>query len=258
MFNLEKVQEKKDQLSLEELLLKELRALKIYPDSKKCEIDLGDERVVLDSIHECHNHLKHAIEELKDHLWESWKDLGHLSEIVHENNAGNSGGVDNLLFLNAVKNSFLLSRKFTDLEEVTHDVEQLFHIDASLVHEELISKFNLKYLEVRILHYLIMHEIYRSHVISSYLKTSKQKTAQVSGPWSNLDLPMQERAWEWTEDEEYQENRTKARREQTRYNPEYDKQGFFFVWQDFSRDPYRFEDFQKDSPYKSRGQVTIP
>jgi hypothetical protein len=87
-----------------------------------------------------------------------------------------------------------------------------------------------------------------------------RKTAQISGPWANLDLPMKERVWEWDSDgeSEYFENRTKARREQTRYNPEYDKQGFFYVWQDFTRDPYSFEDFKKDSPYKSRHQIAIP
>lgn len=240
----------------EDLLLQELRVLNVHPHHDRCELDIGDERVIGQSIKECLNHLKFAIKELKEHLWEAWKDLGHLAKVIAENGAGNNGGLDNLIFLNAVKKSFLLSRKFSDLDEVTSDIEKLFHIDAAEVHEKLIVKFNMKYIEIRVLHHLIMHEVYRSKVMSRYSQLKKQ--AQISGPWANLDLPMKERVWEWEEDEEYQENRTKARREQTRYNPEYDKQGFFFVWQDLTRDPYTFEDFKKDAPYKSRHLITIP
>ena len=84
------------------------------------------------------------------------------------------------------------------------------------------------------------------------------KEAQISGPWANLDLPMAERVWSWGEDEEYFDQRSKARKEQVRYNPEYDKQGYFFVWQDLNRDPYSFDDMKTDSPYKSRHMITLP
>jgi len=69
---------------------------------------------------------------------------------------------------------------------------------------------------------------------------------------------MKERMWEWSEDEEYFESRTKARQEQTRYNPETTSSGFHFVWQDLSTHPYSFSDMEKDSPYKSRHLLTTP
>lgn len=258
MFNLRQAQLEKASkpFTPEDLLLQELRILNVHPHYDHCEIDIGDERVVAKTIEDCRNHLRLAVKELKEHIWEAWKDLGHLAKVIQENGAGNNGGIDNLIFLNSVKTAYLLSRKFSDLDEITEDLQKLFHIDAAEVHDELIAKFNMKYLEVRLLHHLIMHERYRANVMARYAQI--HKSAQISGPWANLDLPMKERVWEWDEDEEYFENRSKARREQTRYNPEYDKQGFFYVWQDLTRDPYTFEDFKRDAPYKSRHLITIP
>jgi len=107
------------------------------------------------------------------------------------------------------------------------------------------------------MHRLIMSEIYRCLLIDRYLKITKQ--AQISGPWANLDVPMQERKWEWDDtEEEYFRDRQTSRREQIRYNPENaTSSGFFFVWVDKNRDPYKFEDMATDSPYKSRATMTI-
>ncbi len=256
MFNIKKSQVEANRFSPQDLLLQELRVLDIQPRHDGWIMDIGDEQVRSNSHENCKQHIQSAIKELKEHLWQSWLDLGNLAVVIAENGAGNNGGLDNLLFLNSVKKSYLFSRNFSELEEITEDIKALFHIDAAEVHEKLISRFNAKYLEVRLMHHLIMREIYRSKLISRYAKLHKM--AQISGPWANLDLPMKERVWEWEEDEEYFSSRTQARRAQTRYNPEYDAQGYFYVWQDLTRDPYKFEDFKTDSPYKSRHQVAIP
>lgn len=103
-----------------------------------------------------------------------------------------------------------------------------------------------------------MREIYRLKLIDRLLNIqnpTRQKEAQVSGPWANLDLPIEERMWEFEgEDEEYFETRKKIRREQTRYNPEY-VNGFYYKWDDITRDPFSYYD--KDSPYKTRSYMGI-
>ena len=170
----------------------------------------------------------------------------------------NSGSLDNLLFLSAVNKSFELSSIFTDLQLITKTIRQLLDTDIASSDDHLIRHFNDDYLRIQCLHRLIMIELYRKHLVNRYMTITKQ--AQISGPWANLDLPIEERVWEWDEaEDEYFANRQKSRREQIRYNPENQtKSGFYYVWQDFSRDPYRFEDMKEDSPYKSRHLLTVP
>lgn len=239
-----------------DLLLEEMRVLGISPIEGGFKITVGDDLFDCFSPSECCQHIENGIEELRKEIWETWNDLGNVAEVILHNTSENSGSLNNLLFLNSVKKSFLLSRVFSDLREITNQLRSLFNIDIAEVHENLIHRFNSLYLRIRLIHYLIMSELYRLNVMHKWSRTTKQ--AQVSGPWANLDLPMQERLWEWDEDEEYFENREKARREQVRYNPETNMQGFFYVWQDLSRDPYLFTDMKKDSPYKSRMYLSIP
>lgn len=253
MYNLKKHAQsnKEDRIGLE---LGAFDIIKNPDTSYSCKV--GDETLHLTSINECLDQIVSGVAELKEHIWEDWQDLANLATIILQNESGNEGGLNNLMFLNAVKKSYLISKVFSDLSDVSKILEQLFDMDAINVNNELIVKFNSKYLRIRLLHCLIMREIYRVKLIRHSFRNTR--SAQVSGPWANLDLPMKERVWEWSEDEEYFDTRTKAKREQTRYNPETNSQGFYYVWQDLTRDPYLFEDMQKDSPYKSRHLLTIP
>ncbi len=240
-----------------QLLQSELSAFDIKRTKVGYEIRVGDDTSRVKSIDEAVKLINEALQELKSTLWESWNELRDVADIIINNDHSNDGGLDNLLFLSNVKKSFLLSSIFTDLEDINLSIRGLFNIDISKVSNHLISKYNSTYLKVKIVHRLTMREIYRIKLISR-IKTI-QKTAQVSGPWANLDLPMKERVWEWDDGEdEYFSHREKARREQVRYNPEYTKDGFFYVWQDLTRDPYTFEGANSDSPYKSRHMLSIP
>lgn len=252
MFNLTK----QSQVS-NDILTDELRIFGVIdqPDtSYKCCV--GDELVACNSIDECYNLIKQGISELKESLWSDWQDLANLATIIINSEHPNSGSLDNLVFLNSVKKSYLLSKVFSDLSEVSSVLKNLFNVDTAMVHENLVGKFNMLYLRIKLVHHLIMRESYRLQLISRSKKMNK--TAQISGPWANLDLPMKERVWDWDEDEEYFDDRSRARREQVRYNPENNKMGFYYVWQDLNRDPYLFEDMKEDSPYKSRHLLTIP
>ncbi len=253
MYNMRKYQQRSDQV---DLLASELSAFDISRRDGYYEILIGDERLKSSTIAECQDHINNATNELRQHLWDYWKEIYSLASVILHNDAGNSGSMDNIFFINNVKRAYLLAKRFDDLKPVSDIVEQMFYIDAADIHEDLIEKFNKKFLLTKLLHHLVMREEYRSMLISRYMSVRKQ--AQISGPWANLDLPMKERVWSAAEDEEYFENRQKARREQTRYNPENNKMGFYFVWQDLTRDPYSFEDMKKDSPYKSRHLLTIP
>lgn len=255
MFNL-KSQKTEDE---SDLLKHEMGKFNIVPSrGGNYLVDVGDQTLDCNSLKEAQNQIFQGIEEIREHLWDSWKDLAHLSEHISSEQGQNSGSLNNLLFLNAAKKAFSMSLFFTDLDFAGEKLLDLLDTDIKSADNYLVKQFNLEYLKIRSMHRLIMSEIYRHHIISQYLKITKQ--AQISGPWANLDLPMEERKWEWdsTEDE-YFEDRQRSRREQTRYNPENaTTSGFYYVWQDYTRDPYRFTDMQEDSPYKSRTQLLIP
>lgn len=242
-----------------ELLKAELRAFDITNStSGGYQICIGDEVLSASNLSECCQFINSGILELKQNLFQSWHDLQHVAERMLRENGQNSGSLDNLLFLSAVKKSYELSTIFTDLKPISKTIRQLLDTDIVSSDDRLIRHYNDDYLRVQCLHRLIMIELYRKHLISHYMSMTKQ--AQISGPWANLDLPMEERKWEWDEaEEEYFANRQKSRREQIRYNPENQiKSGFYYVWQDLNRDPYRFEDMKEDSPYKSRHLLTVP
>jgi len=221
------------------------------------EIQVGDEKLESSSFQECLQYIKQGTNELKQRLGEEWRDLQALAETIIHQDGSNSGGVENIYFLNSVKKSYLLSILFSDLADISGSIRKLFDADIRSIPKEFILKFNHLYLRIKLIHQLVMRELYRVKLIKRYM--SLHKAAQISGPWANLDLPMQERVWEWDDSEdEYFTEREKQRKEQTRYNPENLKNGFFYVWQDLNRDPYKFEDMKTDSPYKSRLLMTVP
>lgn len=241
-----------------ELLRAELKAFDIVKSSNGYDICIGDEVLSAPNLSECSQLINLGISELKQNLLESWHDLGNIAQKMLREDGQNTGSLDNLLFLNAVKKTFELSSIFTDLKPITKTIRQLLDTDIASSDGRLILYFNDNHLRIQCLHRLMMIELYRKHLIHRYMTLTKQ--AQISGPWANLDLPIEERVWEWDEGEDqYFEDRKKSRREQIRYNPENQtKSGFYYVWQDLTRDPYRFEDMKEDSPYKSRHLLTVP
>jgi len=236
----------------------EMRAFGIIdqPDTTY-QVSVGDVFVDAKNIEDVCKQIQEGITELKGILWEEWQDLFNLAILIQQNESSNTGSLDNLVFLNSVKNIYLLSMLFSQTSNISKVLLNLFNVDIIDINEHIISKFNQQCLTIELIHYLIMREQYRIKLINSSVKMFHH--AQVSGPWANLDLTIKERVFEWSEDDDnYFGNREKSRKEQTRYNSENFQQGFFYVWQDLTRDPYLFEGTQSDSPYKSRHLIAIP
>jgi hypothetical protein len=254
MFNL------KSHNSIDEidLLRAELRIFDIIKSADGYDIQIGDEVVTAPTLPDCHKALDQGIKELKEHLYELWSDLADTSDKITQDSGQNSGGLDNLLFLSSVRKSLRLAIFFSELESLIGILRRMLDTDIASSDDRLIRHFNEDWIRIQCLHRLIMTELYRKKLICHLMQITKQ--AQISGPWANLDLPMKERVWEWDDgEEEYFDNRRRSRREQIRYNPEdATKTGFYYVWQDLTRDPYRFEDMKTDSPYKSRHLLSVP
>ncbi len=242
-----------------ELLRKELKVFEIFRNADGYTISIGDESLQHKSLADCLPSIDQGINELKENSWHSWLDLAEISRKIATQRGTNTGSIDNLLFLNAVKSALALSRRFTELLEIRNYLKQVLDSDIQSVDNHLIKHFNADYIRVKCLHKLIISEIYRKQVIWRYMKLTKQ--AQISGPWANLDLPIKERMWEWdSEETEFFKEREQAKKDQIRYNPENQgSTGFYFVWNEpASRQPYKYEDREKDSVYKSRHLMNIP
>lgn len=241
-----------------ELLKIELDAFEIRKNADGYRIQVGDEEVNVPSLKSGLEVLHQGTNEIKQHLSESWKELSCISSRISASSGTNRGSINNIIFLHAVKKSADLARRFTQLSKDCKAIEAILDMDISSIEDHFIKHFNAEFIKIQSLHTLVITEIYKQQLIKKYLSVTKQ--AQISGPWANLDLPIKERVWEWSDgEEEYFGNREDSRKSQQRYNPEdaTSESGFYYVWQDRNRDPFLFEDREEESPYPSRRQLSI-
>jgi len=165
-----------------ELLKAELTAFNIIKSCNGYDICIGDEPLSAQTLAECEQLIDSGTSELKQHLLETWHDLQHIAQKMLREDGQNSGSLDNLLFLNAVKKAHELSVIFTELEPISQTLRQLMDTDIASSDDRLIKHFNEEYLKAICLHKLIMIEIYRKKLVRRYMTITK--IAQISGPWA--------------------------------------------------------------------------
>lgn len=118
-------------------------------------------------------------------------------------------------------------------------------------------------------HRLICRLRYARKLLLFYTKGDEGVTGKelklarsVSGPWANLDLPMRERAWDWSEEEPNLRDRREDIRRQRRYKKgleNYNNDGRVgegHYWREIANEPYSFWDRDHDSPYKTRTMLS--
>lgn len=95
------------------------------------------------------------------------------------------------------------------------------------------------------------------------INTLPEKFAKgVQGPWSNLDLPMKERAFEWTDIEDEVRGRDRDIRKQRRYRmglEQYNNDGRVgegFLWREIRNEPFSWYDRDTEDPYPGRNVLT--
>lgn len=238
-----------------DLLLAEMRCYDIVPTQGGYRIKAGDEEILCSSADECVQYIERGIQELKDFLWDKWSDLGRLSRFMSAQPRFAEAGVEYKLFLSNLKKSVQLANRFSELQEIEAALRDVFQLDIAQIPVEAARDFNRISLQIRVLHHLIMRELYRLRL----LQRSKNKTASIAGPWSNLDLEMDERVFEWDEQEvDYFAERQQSKRDGPRYNPEYNPQGFYFWFDDKNREPYSWKDRKDESPYPTLDYTSTP
>lgn len=165
------------------------------------------------------------------------------------------------VFINSLKGLYSLCINFNKLHSFGLVSNLYSCINKDIVYFS--SSFVLKIIDYKIviewLHHLILRDIYIIDLIKKNSHISNVKTARgTSGPWSNLDLPMKERVYEWDDDgiEEEISGRTQQRKKQERYwagledyNSPRIRDGF--VWREIRNDPYLFDD-EDENTYPHR------
>jgi hypothetical protein len=108
-------------------------------------------------------------------------------------------------------------------------------------------------------HHLVRSDKYRLNLLRKIDKGDDRRrhVHAISGPWSNLDLPMQERVWSYEDERENIEDGEMQKQKQQRYqipdtyNDPYDiEEGFYY--REEKNEPYSWEDRQEESPYPHR------
>ena len=247
-----------DLVKIKILLQNELTACGVQQTDSCYTMHIDNEEVQCTDLTDCMAKTVAEIKQLKQKGLKEWESLAHIADqIVEQPKYSQIGCLNNLLFLNNIRKVHELSLLFDELMEVSSSIQKLKYIDVSHVSTNLVKDFNDLYLSLRVLHTLILQRMYRNKVIMQIMKMFK--TASITGPWSNLDLPSLERQWKFdSEEEEYFKNREDAKKNQARYNPTYDIHGVFFEWVDRNIPPYLWSDRATESPYKSRLQISIP
>lgn len=125
------------------------------------------------------------------------------------------------------------------------------------------SIFSRKYIILykmtsRWLNYLAKRDLYIYNLIIRIINGDHKKVARgISGPWGNLDLPMQERTFLWDNVAEETYGRRADIQKQRRYvmgledmDPESMKVGYYY--RELRNEPYLFSDSDTESPYPHR------
>jgi hypothetical protein len=97
---------------------------------------------------------------------------------------------------------------------------------------------------------------------NTFVSSKIIKTARgISGPWSNMDLPMLERVFSWDDIDEEMRGRTRDKQTQRRYTKGFDHYnepgvGEGHYWRELRNEPFSWYNKSTDSPYPSRSTLS--
>lgn len=158
------------------------------------------------------------------------------------------GEITSCIFTESIKRLYRIAHKKGLVQEKILLKEHLRR-DVNSFSENYMSnvidyKIGLEWLD-----HVIGADKYRLRLLSAYLrlKNNPKTVTALAGPWSNLDLPMEERVWDYVDEQESTEGREKDKQDQQRYklpdtyNDPYEiEEGFYY--REIRNEPYSFDD----------------
>lgn len=183
-----------------------------------------------------------------------WKELKNaLQNIPVAITSGNEQ--TERMFIEAMKH---LNRILIEMHLDRRMIKSILQRDINVFSEAFMKKIIDYKISIDWLHHIVMVDNYRISLLKAYLNSGKEskEVLAILGPWGGLDLPMQERVWEYNSDEESIKGHEEDKQHQQRYqlpgtyNSPYEfEEGFYY--REIRNEPYAFGDDDND-PYPGR------
>jgi len=228
-------------------------------DQNVCDI-ISDGKVVRKPIPSAIKALKSQIDDNKELFIDLWQEavnvLEYTGKHVYEQKM-----VD--LFVYSVKELTRFAECFPDMRKshIYGKLQSFLDRDCDSFTQETVVKFPEIKMSIDWIYRLISQQEYVYRLLRAAIKGEQfvsEKIVRlargVQGPWSRLDVPMQERVFEWSEIDPEVRGRDKDIRGQRRYrmglenyNDDQFKEGF--VWREQRNEPFLWTDRDSESPY---------
>jgi hypothetical protein len=216
----------------------------VFVDGKKTKVPVDDQiKKIEDSIR------SHA--SLAKELWNELKQLFHNKPIAIV--AGNDA--TKRMFTEAIKH---LNRVLLEMRMDRSAVKQQLQRDIDTFPEGYMRKVVDYKLSIDWVHHLMLSDKYRISLLKALRKAgeSPKEVKAILGPWGGLDLPMQERVWEYKDEGESLKGHEQEKQKQERYqlpdtyNDPYEfEEGFYY--RELRNEPYAWGD-EDSNPYPHR------
>lgn len=225
-------------------------------DGDKCTIIEDGHRAIVPAAEEYHR-LEAGIAEKKAMLKELWIEV--IRACMSPPAAINAGSDrTGRMFIDAVKHLYTLSVK--KRLPVQRQFKRILARDINSFSESFMSRIIDIKIGIDWVTHLVYADHYRMRILRALSKVHpNEKEASVSGPWSNLDLPMGERVWSYGDEGENLEERDKEKQKQQRYqlpstyNDPYDfEEGFYY--REMRNEPFAWGD-EENNPYPHRNSL---
>lgn len=227
-----------------DIIEKELKAKMIAP--------IGDDRFVYNgkemSLVEAKNLFTARIKNNKKIILELWNDV-HV--YVSNDSKGDSNPYIRRMFIISLQNLHNLACYFQKLHDigVVDGLHKCLNFDSGRFSSRMMLKVIEFNMGIEWLNHLILRDYYICHLLYkwNFIKSNVKQASGTSGPWSNVDVPMKERAYEWSDIDDEIMGRTRDRQMQARYHMGLEGLGTSrvnegFHWEELRRYPYDFED----------------
>lgn len=241
---------------MNDLIVKELAAQGIHPtDGNTCQ--WRGQKIPFD---QCKKLLAKSSNTNKRLLLRLW---GELTEHLSKRDTGEPCPVARSMFVPALQSLYALASSFDRLRTngVTDALKAALNEDSDSFSRLVMSKVVEFRLAIEWVHHLVRRDMYLCALIDAYKRSllkPRIEASGVAGPWSNLDLPMQERVFEWKDIEEEVAGREGDKRNQNRYQMGLENYGTGdfspnegFYWRELRNEPYSFDD-EDSNPYPHR------
>ena len=251
------------------LLKKELSYYGIcLTNDNKCQLKVND-KLITQGIIKTIRQINSTVKKQKKILLSLWKEVVEL--LANENQPSFNQPVDEKmvdLFIFSLKDlsKFLLCFDECDESVFQLYVDEALNKDINLFNKEQIYKLPDYKITIdwvfrtinRLLY--IKKLLYFATIGGKKISEYDVKTAAgVAGPWSRLDIPLEERVFPFGKEIE---NRTKAKQKQRRYRKgleNYNAGDFVssgHYWRELRNEPFSWSDRNFDDPYPSRSYLS--